>query len=60
LKEERERVTPERLEIGLKLGADITINATKENVLERMMAFSDGFGADVVLECAGLPQAQMD
>lgn len=51
---------PERLEIGSKLGADITINATEENVVERVMALTDGFGADVVLECAGLPQAQIE
>lgn len=51
---------PERLEIGLKLGADIAINIREENVVERVLALTNGVGADVVLECAGAPQPQID
>lgn len=43
----------ERLEIGLRLGADITVNVTEEDVIERILALTDGSGADAVLECAG-------
>jgi L-iditol 2-dehydrogenase len=50
----------ERLEIGLKLGADVAINAREEDVVKRVMALTNGRGTDVVLECAGLPQAQID
>ncbi|GAB4460286.1 MAG: alcohol dehydrogenase catalytic domain-containing protein [Anaerolineae bacterium] len=50
----------ERLELGLKLGADIGINVREENVVERVMALTGGVGADAVLECAGTPQAAVD
>ncbi|HEX9923027.1 MAG TPA: alcohol dehydrogenase catalytic domain-containing protein, partial [Anaerolineae bacterium] len=51
---------PERLEIGLKLGADIAINIREQNAVERVLALTNGIGADVVLECAGAPQPQID
>lgn len=47
----------ERLELGLKLGADVAVNLTEENVVERVLALTGGHGADVVLECAGTPQS---
>lgn len=47
----------ERLELGLKLGADITVNIKDENVVERVKALTNGYGADVVLECAGTEQS---
>ncbi len=50
----------ERLEMGLKLGADIGLNVREENVTERVMALTNGIGADAVLECAGSTQAAVD
>ena len=43
----------ERLELGLKLGADVTIDVTRDDVLEEVLRLTGGKGADVVLECAG-------
>jgi L-iditol 2-dehydrogenase len=43
----------ERLELGLRLGADVAINVTEEDVTERVLELTDGVGADVALECAG-------
>jgi L-iditol 2-dehydrogenase len=43
----------ERLELGLRLGADVAINVTEEDVTERVLELTDGIGADVALECAG-------
>ncbi len=51
---------PERLELGRKLGADVTVNIRTENVVERIMALTDGVGADAVLECSGEAQAASD
>lgn len=41
-----------RLEMGRKLGADHTINVTKENAVEMVQKYTDG-GAQYVLECSG-------
>ena len=43
----------ERLELGLRLGADIAVNVIDEDVTERVLELTDGVGADVALECAG-------
>ena len=45
----------ERLNFAKKLGADETINAGEENVVERVQQLTDGYGADVVIEAIGLP-----
>ncbi|MEM4704908.1 MAG: zinc-binding dehydrogenase, partial [Candidatus Bathyarchaeia archaeon] len=45
----------ERLEFARKLGADETVNAGKENVVERVLRLTGGYGADVVIEAIGLP-----
>ena len=42
----------ETLELAHKLGADITINAAKENVVERVMEITEGKGAPFVIEAA--------
>ncbi len=44
---------PERLELGLKLGADVTIDVNQSDVIEEVHKLTGGAGADVVLECAG-------
>jgi L-iditol 2-dehydrogenase len=51
---------PERLELGLKLGADVTINVREENVVERVLALTDGLGTNAVIECSGSAQAAVD
>ncbi|MDI6846871.1 MAG: zinc-binding dehydrogenase [Candidatus Bathyarchaeia archaeon] len=45
----------ERLNFAEKLGADETINAGRENVVEKVRRLTDGYGADVVIEAIGLP-----
>jgi L-iditol 2-dehydrogenase len=45
----------ERLSFAKKLGADETVNAGKENVLEKIRRLTGGYGADVVIEAIGLP-----
>ncbi len=52
-------LSPYRLEMAKRLGADRTINASETTAAERL-AFvrnlTHGRGADVVVECAGVPQ----
>jgi threonine dehydrogenase-like Zn-dependent dehydrogenase len=43
----------ERLELGLRLGADKVIDVTSCDVVEEVLKLTGGKGADVVLECAG-------
>ncbi len=45
----------ERLKLARKLGADETINAGQENVVEKVQQLTSGYGADVVIEAIGLP-----
>jgi len=42
-----------KLESAKKLGADLTINITKQNPITVVKALTDGVGADVVVEAAG-------
>jgi L-iditol 2-dehydrogenase len=50
----------ERLALGQRLGADITVNVREEDVVQRIMDLTHGVGADAVLEGAGTPQAAAD
>jgi len=50
----------ERLRIGEKLGADVTLNVREENVIENILEITDGVGADAVLECSGSTKAVED
>jgi threonine dehydrogenase-like Zn-dependent dehydrogenase len=43
----------ERLELAHKLGADVTINSGKEDVVKKVMEMTGGKGADVVVEATG-------
>lgn len=45
----------ERLKFAEKLGADETINAGREDVVEKVRQLTGGYGADVVIEAIGLP-----
>ncbi len=40
-----------RLKLGRDLGVDLTIDGKKENVLERISAFTDGRGVDLAVTC---------
>ncbi|MCC8930193.1 zinc-dependent alcohol dehydrogenase family protein [Rhodococcus sp. I2R] len=46
---------PGRLAAALKLGADIVIDNSSEDVLEAVRAITDGLGADVAMEAVGIP-----
>jgi L-iditol 2-dehydrogenase len=48
-----------RLEMGRKLGADFTVNVTKEDAVEKVREYTNG-GAHYVLECSGAPTAIND
>ena len=50
-------VDEERMEIGRGLGADLTLNVEKDDVTSVLKDLTHGYGADVVLECAGVPSA---
>lgn len=52
--------TGNRLEVGEQLGADYTVNIREEDAIEVAKELTDGVGPDVVLECAGVPQAQTE
>jgi len=45
----------ERLRVAKELGADKTINAKKEDPVKEVEKFTEGYGADVVIEAIGLP-----
>jgi L-iditol 2-dehydrogenase len=45
----------ERLGFAEKIGADETVNAGKEDAVERIKQMTSGYGADVVIEAIGLP-----
>lgn len=44
-----------RLELAKKFGADIVMNPKKENVVEKILEMTDGYGCDVYIEAAGHP-----
>lgn len=46
-------ISPQRLELGKRLGADAGIHTLKEGFLEEAMAFTGGRGFDYVFETAG-------
>lgn len=46
-----------RLEIAKELGVDVAIDVTKEDPVAVVMDDTNGYGADLVVECAGSPEA---
>jgi threonine dehydrogenase-like Zn-dependent dehydrogenase len=48
-------VQPERAQLGLALGADVAIDPSKENFVERVLDLTAGMGANLYLEATGLP-----
>lgn len=47
---------PERLAIGARLGADVTVDSTKQDPVATVMRLT-GRGADYVLDCAGTEES---
>ena len=45
-----------RLEKALELGADVAIDNSTEDAVERVMELTDGLGADVAIEAVGIPE----
>lgn len=50
-------VVNSKLETAKQYGADLTINASKEDVLEIIKRETDGWGAEVAIECSGSHKA---
>lgn len=50
-------VSDYRLDLARKMGATLTLNPMKEDVVARILAETDGEGIDVLLEMSGAPQA---
>jgi len=48
-------LSQEKLDLALKAGAAYGINSTKEDILAKVMEYTDGMGADVVIEAVGSP-----
>jgi L-iditol 2-dehydrogenase len=44
-----------RRDMALRAGANVVINPTAEDPIERVKSETDGYGADVVIEAVGLP-----
>jgi len=45
-----------QLKLARKLGADVTINSTKEDPIQRVKDETEGLGADITVECTGNPE----
>src|SRR6266849_7973621 len=50
-------VNPRRLALARKMGAQVTINATKQDVVRQVLEATGNDGADVVCEMSGVPSA---
>lgn len=46
-----------RLKIGTRLGADYVLNVRNEDVVAKIKEYTNGIGADFVLECSGAANA---
>jgi L-iditol 2-dehydrogenase len=46
-----------RLQAAAGIGADVTVNIAETNLADRVLALTDGRGADVAIETSGAPQA---
>lgn len=53
-------ISPYRLRLAEKMGADKAVNAAKANVIEEILEATDGEGADVLLEMSGAQSALRD
>ncbi len=46
-----------RLDIASQMGADVSINVTEEDAVQRVKDLTDGYGCDVFIEATGNPAA---
>ena len=46
-------VNPLRIDLAKKMGADLVINPTEEDVIQTSLDYTDGIGSDVLLEMSG-------
>jgi len=53
-------IVDSRLEVGTRVGADVVINASRENVVEAVQKLTSDLGANLVFECSGAPNAVND
>ena len=53
-------VRDDRLAIGRKMGADHTVNASRDPVVDTVRRLNDGRGVHYVFECSGAPNAVND
>jgi threonine 3-dehydrogenase len=53
-------ISPYRLQLATKMGADATFNVKEVNVVEAIRAVTEGEGVDVLLEMSGAPSALHD
>lgn len=49
-----------KLEVARKLGADITVNMTRENLYDAVMRETGGHGMDIVMDSTGAPEILND
>ena len=49
---------PERRELAAKLGADSTVDSSKEPAVDRIRELTHGEGADATLDCTGIAEAR--
>ncbi len=50
-------LTDSRLEAASRFGADLTINNSREDAVQRVMELTDGLGADAAFEAVGVPES---
>jgi threonine dehydrogenase-like Zn-dependent dehydrogenase len=46
---------PYRLELAMQLGADVAIDVTQEDAVQRVRDLTEGYGCDVYIEASGQP-----
>jgi len=51
------RVDEKRLDLGRRLGADVTVNIEEQDPWEVVSELTDGAGSDVFIDCSGSPNA---
>jgi len=51
-------VHPDRIELGKELGADVVVDASKGDLVQAVMEYTEGEGADIALDCSGNADAE--
>ncbi|MHB1314721.1 MAG: alcohol dehydrogenase catalytic domain-containing protein [Christensenellales bacterium] len=50
-------IKDERLELAKNFGADIVMNPSKEDIVEKILEMTEGYGCDVYIEATGHPKS---